>query len=178
MEVRLAIQPPNSAAGDQRDALGEPDPADALLERVAVPGFLQHGVVDDGVQCSRVHREEDAEDQGAEDVGGDVGAESADQRAQRQGDAGHDQDAAPAPPVGEDARGHLDDRARRRRRRRPSRRPPPASKPISLMNSFSTGTQSMKPCKADREVQGSAVAAAAGTGTWRVVARGVVAGWS
>ncbi len=97
-------------AGDQRDSLDEPDPADALLERVAVAGLLQHRVVDDGVHRPGVHGEVDAEDQRAEDVAGHVVAHPADQRTHRQRDAGHDQHPAAAPPVGEDPGRYFDDR--------------------------------------------------------------------
>ena len=63
----------------ERCARRDAQAAEHGLERVAGPRLLEHGVVDDSVQRSRLHGEVDAEQQRRDEVAGDAGAQPADQ---------------------------------------------------------------------------------------------------
>ena len=78
--VAAASEPAGQRAEHERCALDHPHPAEDRLERVARAGLLEHGVVDDGVEGAGLHGEVDAEQQRGDDVGGDVGAQPADER--------------------------------------------------------------------------------------------------
>jgi hypothetical protein len=101
-------------AEDHPSAVHQAGAPELPLERRAVAGLLHDGVVDDGVQGPGVHREEHAERECAQDIGGHVVAEPAEQRAHRERRAGHHEHTAPAPPVGEDPGGNLEQRHDRR----------------------------------------------------------------
>ena len=101
---------PGKGAGHERQALPHPDPSDGCLEGITGADLLEHGVVDDRIHRARLHREEHTEQQGGTDVGRHVGAQSTDQLAGQQGQAGEHQDASAAPSIGEDARGDLQER--------------------------------------------------------------------
>jgi hypothetical protein len=80
---------------------------------VTVAGLLENGVIDDRLDCPGVHREVDAEDERGDDIREHVLAESAHQNADEQRDPGQHQHTSPGPPVGENARDHLDQRNHR-----------------------------------------------------------------
>jgi hypothetical protein len=132
-------------AAHERCALHEPNTAHRPLEVAAASGLLEHRARQ--TRRSRLQREEPAEEAGGDHVDPDALAQTADHHAHVGGDRGEDQDAPPAPTIGEDAR-------------RPSRAgtttaytaamtpTEAASKPIVVMNSFSIGTHRASPCRA------------------------------
>jgi hypothetical protein len=104
---------PTEGAEHQRRALDHPHPAQDRLEALAGAGLLQDRVVDDGVDRAGLHGEVHAQQQGGDDVAGDIGAEPAHHDAEQRAHVADDQDAPPAPPVGEDPRGNLEQRHHR-----------------------------------------------------------------